>query len=268
MNTRSIGSIFHTPDVIAFAGDWHANALWANRAVKHANLNGASIILHVGDYGYDYRSSFVHAMEEVCADHDMLILFVRGNHDDPDLLDGLPSNDEGFKPLSKHVWYIPQGTAWTWDGIKFLGLGGAHSVDKPRRVQQDSRHGSTSWWPRETISTVDAFTTAYQGRADVMLTHDCPAGVVIPGLRAGGWDPAQLALAHRHRERLYEIVRKVQPKLLVHGHYHRRYTGLADIGTSEPVRVVGLDCDDQTLVDNMAFATLEHLKQGEFNVRS
>lgn len=259
MNTPSIGSIFHAPEVIAFAGDWHANFLWAKRAVAHAQDNEATVILHTGDFGYDYIGSFIPALEEELRAADILLMVVRGNHDNPDYLDDLADNDQGFKPISDHIWYIPQGTAWSWDGVKFLGLGGAHSIDQGRR-----REG-VSWWRRETISTVDMYRAVYRGDgADVMLTHDCPAGVLIPGLdKNAGWDPRELALSHRHRERLYEVVRRVQPKLLVHGHYHIRYQGFLN-----HTRIIGLDCDDRTIVNNMAFATLEDFKNGEFNARS
>ena len=263
MNTPSIGSIFHAPEVIAFAGDWHANALWGHKAIRYAYGNGASVILHTGDFGYDYRSSFIPALEEELAELGILILFVRGNHDDPEYLDALPENDQGFKPVSDHIWYIPQGTSWMWDGVKFLGLGGAHSVDRPRRTE------GVSWWARETMSTNDMFKATINGRGThVMLTHDCPAGVTIPNLRKGSWAPTELALAHRHRERMYEVVRAVKPNVLFHGHYHSRYTGFCDVGAGDPVKVVGLDCDDRTMAANMVFAELEHFKEGQFNALS
>lgn len=268
MNTPSIGSIFHTPEVIAWAGDWHANFLWARRAVMHAAANGAKVILHTGDFGYNYIGGFIGSLEHEAARWGILILFVRGNHDDPDYLDDLEENDEGFKPLSPHIWYIPQGTAWSWDGVKFMGLGGAHSVDRPRR-QQDSRHGSKSWWERETISTVDMYKAAYNGPTDILLTHDCPAGVAIPGLdKPNSWHPTELALAHRNRERLYEVTRRLKPKMIVHGHYHTRYAGHLDIGHDYHVKIVGLDCDDSTMVTNMAFSTMKALTEGDFNARS
>ena len=259
MNTSSIGTIFHTPATIAFAGDWHANTAWAVRAVRHAKDNGASVIIHTGDFGYDYTTEFALVLEEALAEAGILLLFVRGNHDDPDFLDNLDGNDLGFKPVTSHIWYIPQGKSWTWDGVRFLGLGGAHSIDRLFRVE------GVSWWARETISTVDAFKAAHQGEVDVMITHDCPAGVTIPGLdKPSGWDARELALSHRHRERLYEVVLKVKPRLLVHGHYHTRYTGFLDIGAAVQTRVVGLDCDNRDMAANIAFSAMSYFKEGNF----
>lgn len=269
MNTARHGSIFPPPEIIAFAGDWHANTAWAVRAVFRARDLGAQVIIHTGDFGYDYLSMFISVLEEALAKAGILILFVRGNHDDPEFLDNLPDNDEGFKPVSDHIWYIPQGKAWTWDGIKFLGLGGAHSIDRKIRVERDLTYGTTSWWPGETISTLDAFRAVHQGQADVMITHDCPAGVSIPGL--GGpdrWDVADLARSHRHRERLREVVEKVEPSLLVHGHYHARYTAYLNLPGKIGTRVVGLDCDATTMDLNLAFFRMEDFKNGVFNAVS
>lgn len=251
MNIPSIGSIFQTPGVIAFAGDWHANADWALQCVKEARFNQATVIVHTGDFGYDYMSNFVINLEGELAKAGILLMFVRGNHDDPEFLDGLEANTEGFKPLTDHIWYIPQATTWTWAAVKFLGLGGAHSVDRPRR-----REG-VSWWARETISTVDMYKALWQRKVDVMITHDCPAGVTIPGLHGPSrWDLRELALSQRHRERLHEVVRGVEPKLLIHGHYHVRYQ--ADLGGCT---VIGLDCDGSTLNNNMIFMTLADIKE-------
>lgn len=259
INTPSIGTIFHTPATIAFAGDWHANTAWARKAALYAKTNGADVIIHTGDFGYDYASSFILDLEEELARLDLPILFVRGNHDDPEFLDGLEENDLGFKPVTSHIWYIPQGKSWEWNGVRFLGLGGAHSIDRPRRVE------GVSWWARETISTVDAFKAAHQGEVDVMITHDCPAGVAIPGLeKPSGWDLRELALSQQHRERLYEVVMKVKPKLLVHGHYHTRYTGFLDIGAAVQTRVVGLDCDNRDMAANIAFSAMSYFKEGNF----
>lgn len=253
MNKPSIGSIFPTPKVLAFAGDWHANFLWARKVIRQAAEQGVDVVIHTGDFGYDYLSTFIQALQAELEAHGILLLFVRGNHDDPDFLDGLDDNDAGFKPLAANIWYVPQGTSWMWAGIKFLGLGGAHSIDRnrPHRIE------GKSWWPRETISTVDAYKAVHSGRADVMVTHDCPAGVAIPGLeKPSSWDPRELALSHRHRERLYEVWRKVKPGLLVHGHYHNRYQGHLDETT-----VIGLDCDGSAFSLNMIIMTLDELKE-------
>ncbi len=37
------------PQRVAFAGDWHVNGGWAERAIAHAKDRGADVIVHLGD---------------------------------------------------------------------------------------------------------------------------------------------------------------------------------------------------------------------------
>src|SRR5262245_61251493 len=90
------------------------------------------------------------------------------------------------------------------------------------------------------------------GRVDVLLTHDCPAGVVIPGLArfAHFWPPDEQVAATEHRQRLRQVVDNVQPRVIWHGHYHTDYSRVVDLGYG-PVHVHGLSCDGTSLAGNV-----------------
>ena len=81
------------------------------------------------------------------------------------------------------------------------------------------------------------------GHADVMVCHDCPAGVVHAfGPRPPEWAETDLARSERHAQRLQRVVDAVQPSHLMHGHLHMAYQRVCDFGWG-PVEVTGLDRD-------------------------
>ena len=75
----------------------------------------------------------------------------------------------------------------------------------------------------------------------MMLTHDAPTGVDVPGLPpASTWEPEEIDRADRHRRLLREVVDAVQPERLVHGHFHSRYDAELRLGSGQAVAVTGL----------------------------
>ncbi len=246
------------PDVVAFFGDWHTNTHYAVAALEHAAAHGADVGIHVGDFGGRFPAGYLASVTRACNRVGMNLLFVDGTHDDHQQLARLPLNRHGIRPLDGgRIFHLPRGFRWTWHGRRFLALGGAHSVDGPTR-----RRSGLLWQPEEeTISTADARRAVAGPVVDVLVSHDCPAGVDIPGLAAGAhrWPADQLAHADTHRRLLRSVVDVVQPVHIVHGHYHRRYTLTVDLGYG-PVHVHGLaedGCHD--LADNVHVVRLADL---------
>lgn len=230
---------------IAFAGDWHGNAAWAELMINSVGLRGIKTIIHTGDYGYLFRQSYVEAVESALVEAGATLLFVDGNHDNHRLLAGLESDEDGFGELTKRQRHIPRGHRFTLGETTLLGLGGAVSVDRNwRRVER-------SWWPTEFITYPELKRAEAGGLVDVMITHDCPLGVDIPVLRkASGWPEDALRDSAANRHTVRRVVDKVKPKRLVHGHYHCAYEAMLN-GT----HVIGLNCDGTTWQDNIV--TLE-----------
>lgn len=81
------------------------------------------------------------------------------------------------------------------------------------------------------------------GHADVLVSHDCPAGVQHDfGRLPAGWAAADLVRSDGHRQRLQQLMDAVQPRHVVHGHLHRAYQRGCDFGYG-PVQVTGLAAD-------------------------
>jgi hypothetical protein len=224
-----------TPGKVIIAGDWHGNSRWAASVVRATPklLDGepARIILQLGDFGYWPRSGtgadYLNELEAACREHDVNIWWIDGNHEDHE---SLKQHDPSRWP---HLRYLQRGTRWEWHNRTWLALGGAVSVDKTAR-----REG-VSWFPEEAITASQAVSVAAEGHADVMLTHDCPAGISLPlNPLPEAWK-SQEQPVREHRELLQQIAGEVKPSYLFHGHYHMAYS------TQGEFRSTGLDMDGE-----------------------
>ncbi|MCZ4506386.1 metallophosphoesterase [Rhodococcus ruber] len=245
---------FHdTPDRIAFCGDWHANLRYAQSVIRRLADNGVTHIVHTGDFGWLFQTSFIADLETALNTAGIYLGFVDGNHEDFNYLNNL--DDPRITP---HIRHIRRGERWEWSGVSFLGLGGAHSVDRPHRKP------NVSWWAAETLGHIDVERAIEGGRADVMVCHDVPAGVRVPGIEGSpfGFHPHELRLADQHRDVLRVVVDEVQPARLFHGHYHVRYTDVLR-GDGYVTVVDGLAHDGEPLMANVALADLASLSRAD-----
>lgn len=249
-------------DTAAVAGDWHGDTRYACRAIMAAS--SADFLLHTGDFGYWFRPDYLDALNRTAEFCDSIIAFVDGNHEDFDWLLAQPVDDDGVRRLRERVWHLPRGFRWTWQGVRFLALGGAVSPDKDWRIaQQAARPGDRCWWPQEQITDADVALAIAGGPVDVMICHDVPAGV--PGDALGitgnpfGFDPAILAECDHHRGRLRRVVDEVSPSRLWHGHYHRRYSHALETVGGNRCTVEGLGANNGTVADNLRVVRLADL---------
>jgi len=243
-------SVMGDPETIALAGDWHGNLMYALYAIDHPKEKGADVIAHTGDFGYKFDARYIRGLEDCLSRHDMKLFFIDGNHDDQRILMNRYERLGGVARLTDHLFWLTRGTRWSWHGERWLALGGAFSVDR------HWRQPFTQWWEEETITPEQARQVMDAGPTDIMITHDCPDGVPIPGLEASsGFFPSDLIeRAKEHRRLLGTVVRAVKPHFLVHGHYHRHYQAHVNLGYGG-VHVLGLDCDGSQIVDNMKILT-------------
>lgn len=241
----------YLPERIAVAGDWHGNADFAGAAIARAARSHCEGIVHTGDFGIwpgEFGRRFLRSVDAALAKHHMWQMFVDGNHEDHWQLNSLPIQDDGLRQVAENIWHIPRAHRWVWGDRVWMGLGGAVSLD--RKVRDLGR----SWWPEETISYAD-IQRARSGPVDVMVTHDCPAGVTVPNLPPDSvWDPQELANATTHREILASICADVRPDLLYHGHFHSRYSGVVRLEDHE-FAVEGLGSNHEGLADNLLVVT-------------
>lgn len=244
------------PARLVIAGDWHANGFHAARAVEWAAEQGADVIVHVGDFGYDFRPAFLNFLQAALEETGMLLGTIPGNHENYNYFDRHEArHGHTAIPLRPNIFYLPKGYRWEWSGVRFLGLGGAHSVDRPWR-----RRG-VSWWPQETISPAQAEAAKAGGPADVMITHDVPAGVRIPAIEGNphGFPEEEIDASERHRVLLRDVVDVVRPRFLYAGHYHCQVSDTL-LGDGYRTEVTILADDSAPLADNLRVVDLAALR--------
>lgn len=256
------------PDKLMLAGDWHGNLAWAFKAINYAKSQGADTILHVGDFGWwrndDPRThTFLREVQKELSDLGLILYWVDGNHEDHFFLGqyNKPGQEPWCVDAYDRIVHLPRGYRWDWWGDTWMSLGGAYSIDRSFGVK------GRDWWPGETLSQAQLEYAMRPGKVDIVVAHDAPMNVDIPGIVPGkdvwlriGGKPCKvpyvhLDLAEMHRRFVQDVCDAVQPVEFHHGHYHKAYTGLARLKGGGYMTVRGLDKDETTMAANTRFIT-------------
>lgn len=246
-----------TPEKIAIAGDWHANTKYAKKAIHWAAKQGAQAILHCGDFGYDFTPPYIRFLTKALTSHDMHLWFVDGNHENFDWLYSQELSSDGLRWLSERIAHIPRGFVWEWHGTRFMGFGGAVSVDQKYRVL------GSSWWPEEAITyrqLSSAMDNVPERDIDVLITHDAPTCAYTESSAL----PADIErLCDHSRSCIQHLMEWVCPAFLFHGHYHRYGSGYFEHPEKHScgTLVCGLDKDGAMFNKNMAVFDVTDLKR-------
>ncbi|MFD6817728.1 metallophosphoesterase [Microbacterium sp. NPDC060132] len=238
---------------VAVCGDWHGNVGWARTVARVLPYLAPDVttLLHLGDWSMPQDE-----VDEVFAETDIDRIFVTlGNHEPWDRISPLLDANPGRAVrVSQLTWLLPRPARLTIGGRRVLSLGGAASVDR------DSRIEGLTWWPDEAITDEHVAEAIAGGPADLMLTHEGPAGTpVLPVRELLRTNPhhfpeAALKASSTSRARVSEVWDAVRPELLAHGHMHVPAGGITDDGR----RVASLGRDGQE--GNLALLDMATLK--------
>src|SRR5258706_7873440 len=220
------------PRRILVAGDWHGNLRWATSVIQqvpHLLADEQSrIVLQLGDFGvWPGDEVYTTLLTDALIRADANLWFVDGNHEEHPKLSALLDGWDGTAPVRyrERIWWLPRGYRWQWHGRTWLALGGAASLDRAglvsargdgQMVRVPNRTRGTDWWPEEEITDEQELAVIAGGKADVMVTHDCPGQVTnsFPP-RPSWWSPLDLERSERHAERLQRVGEAVQPSHLM-----------------------------------------------------
>lgn len=251
---------FAEPERVLLAGDWHGSSHEAELRIAYAADAGCPVLIQLGDFGVwpgDSGRRYLDLVSAVSVGCDVVTLVVDGNHEDFDQLLSLPVDPAtGLRPLAPSVWHLPRGSRWSWAGARFTALGGGTSLDRSVRTPHET------WWPQEAITPEQAQAVMAEAECDVLLTHDCPEGVPIPGTDRESslefWPEQELRTAWAHRELLAEVAAVLRPTHLWHGHFHMPYRCDVELVPGVRTRAQGLGAEFQGLsgVHELTLATL------------
>lgn len=248
------------PAKILLAGDWHGAAAWGRHAIEHAALHGCEVIVQLGDFGFWRKESpasaeYLNVLQKALAKHDIELYWVDGNHEDHGRLEPMQHWHEPWVTLNAYsrITYLPRGYRWEWWGKTWMAVGGAVSVDKDWRTE------GVDWWPEEELTDADLAHALRPGPVDIVIAHDAPKGVNIPGIgpdtkqrpNESPWPHHVLVQAEAHRAKMRQIWDAHHPTWWFHGHYHRHYEEFF----GEHGKVVGLDMNGTKMLTNTRVLT-------------
>lgn len=217
---------------ILLAGDTHGNRGHVKYLFDQAVRFSCDRIVQLGDFGYwPHANDFDEYVARLSKQSEIPFYWLDGNHENFDILEREADMDSA-RPVQMEngLWYLPRGCTWEWEGVRYMAFGGAYSIDKEWRME------GVSWWPQELPTVAQQSRALDRGSVDILLTHDAPDGIcpiITPGYKGD-------EISSVNRRWISALVDAVQPKILVHGHMHHRYSAQIPDGP----QVEGLDCDD------------------------
>ncbi len=165
--------------MVFITGDIHGSPTKIKSFCEKAKLTETDIIVILGDVGANYygneRDNY---MKSILSELKPVILCIHGNHEQR------PYNIKGYEPHEWNggkVWVQKQypnilcaadGEIFNLNGIRYLVIGGAYSVDKFYRLER-----GYGWWADEQPSVEIKAYVESQIKThpfDVVLSHTCP----------------------------------------------------------------------------------------------
>jgi len=231
--------------MIMVLGDTHGNIDAASGAVFRAQAKDIKTIVQVGDFGYweHYdHGAFLDQLSSACKRAGVNFFWIDGNHDNHPMLwkKYTEKTKDGFIKVREHLFYIPRGHVWEWDGLKMMGVGGAYSIDKDWRIQKQGGHDTEQlWWSTEMLTEEEIEFAKSRGKVDILFTHDCPTSFEnhAPWMHKSDFNSSW------HRRQMNEIGTTAQPAYWFHGHMHHFVRYDHRTGGDSYAKVIGLACD-------------------------
>ncbi|RUQ07509.1 metallophosphatase family protein [Microbacterium sp. HSID17254] len=249
-----LASTVDLPDQrVAVVGDIHGDFRWLDIVARAVQTLAPDVttMLQLGDWAMDPGTTD-EALDGTGIERVYVTL---GNHEPWGQITPLLNAHPGCAiRVSEITWILPRPARLTIGGRSVLSLGGAVSVDRAWRVE------GVSWWPDEEITRDHVAAAIAGGPADLMLTHESPAGTPVRAVREilrtnpFGFPDDARADSATSRARVAKVWNIVFPELLVHGHMHAPGGGATDDG----LRVASLGQDGQQ--GNLGFLDMRTLR--------
>jgi predicted phosphodiesterase len=212
---------------VLLVGDLHGQVQPLSKAFHQAVEEGVEAIIQLGDYGFgwsigdDEMCDYSYLTATMADKTGVPFYWVDGNHENFDRLYSIDPDENGHRTILEGVTHLGRGSTITIGETTFLAMGGAYSVDAPKRKP------GKSWWPQETITDEEVERAVAAGPAHVVLSHDAPYGLQDEGnlaWLAKTFGPEAVPNSLANQQRVLRVVEASGARELFHGHLHRSYT--------------------------------------------
>ena len=208
--------------MIFITGDTHGTHDFSKLtkfAELNLNLTKSDYLIIAGDFGGVWCAETLRKDLKPYIDLPFTVLFVDGNHENFDLLNGFPVeiwNGGKVHKIRNDIIHLMRGQVFKIDGNSFFTFGGGTSVDKYLRRER------ISWWPQEMPSYEEldeaiANLKRYGNEVDIIVTHACDErALYYPPLRT----KYKSMTAYRENQMLSYFEENIGYKHWYFGHYH------------------------------------------------
>lgn len=254
---------------IMFVGDSHAKIndmyIWILEWQKRTGIL-IDAIVHVGDYGISLN--WLDWMGIWCRKSVPIPTFVcMGNHENIDSIQRWQAEPDRIKNL----YLLPDGGVTDICGIKIGSIWGNYSPKSwlnPDVVRKQRSHiGNHTLKAMHILRDSVDNLLAYEGKMDVLITHDCASIRPPKGFSGTRMDPIIAGLLGLDTDErvppgcpgFNELLDKFKPEYYFYGHFHvRDYSEIGstkvfclnafDFNPSEAIEVVDFDAHRQQLI--------------------
>jgi UDP-2,3-diacylglucosamine pyrophosphatase LpxH len=240
-------------------GDAHGEFQFLKNKIRLSEIEN-SIIIIAGDSGFGFEKPIYYKlqynkMKSVLSKQNVTILFMRGNHDDPQYFNGdLKINYKYFKTISDYTILTFGSNNYSPHNV--LCVGGAISIDRLKRIEYDAKKNRfggkyKSYWDDEMpVYREDILNKIKLDniKIDTIITHSSPSFAPLKDKTNIEsfiyFDPKLTKDIDEEREiitKIYDHVVKIDKhpvKKLIYGHFHQHSVTYSD----EDVKLIMLDC--------------------------
>ena len=201
-------------------GDTHGRLDRIYSWIERMNFDSEDInVIIAGDAGICWRKDG-RDMDAAIRKHEQYkfhLWFIDGNHENFDILDSLPKDENGIVNLCNNLHYITRGSVIKFNNKTILCCGGADSIDRGFRTPH------LNWWAQEQVTEEDIKKClSGDNYYDYIITHCCPYSVFYkytPSLVTIPWLD-QSKIDHTSEHMLDAVAASIQCESWIFGHYH------------------------------------------------
>jgi hypothetical protein len=155
---------------LLFLGDIHGKYYVITDLVNLYDIRNANII-QVGDFGIGFRDfeidyELLSLVNDDLVDRDIYLYAIRGNHDYKPYFDNDPF---GFS----NITFVKDYSVINISSKSILFMGGAISIDRVRRIVDNSNSDKKSWWSDESFELDEKLLSNIEG-VDTIISHTAP----------------------------------------------------------------------------------------------
>ncbi len=195
-----------TPLKFYITGDKHRNFEQVKRFCREVNTRRKDVLIVLGDAGFNYYDDIRDdKLKAEMSALNITLFCLHGNKENrPQNIEtyGVRSFCGGkvyYEPKYPNIYFAIDGEVYTFDGRKYMVVGGAHSVDKQKCLEESLPYWDDEMPNEEIKRRVEARLALEGDQVYGMLTHTCPIDYLPTEMFVSTRQSAQLKRNGRKR---------------------------------------------------------------------